>query len=35
MHLRTGGNYVEFVLEHARHRGDLQGESREGINGGQ
>ena len=26
MHLRTGGDYVEFVLEHARHRGDFQGE---------
>ncbi len=30
MHLRTGGDYVEFVLEHARHRGDFQG----GITGG-
>ena len=32
MHLRTGCDFMEFVLEHVRHRGDLQGESQEGIN---
>ena len=35
MHLRTGGDFMEFDLEHVRHRGDLQGDSQEGINGGQ
>lgn len=35
MSLRTGGDYVEFDLDHVRHRGDLQGDSQEGINGGQ
>ena len=35
MSLRTGGDYVEFDLEYARHRRDLQGGSQECINGGQ
>lgn len=35
MSLRTGGDYVEFDLEYAWHRRDLQGKSQEGINGGQ
>ena len=35
MYLRIGGDYVEFDLEYARHRRDLQGKSQEGINGGQ